>query len=200
MRLIRGTKASAGAIAAIASAALLLSGCAAGEERSAEPADSMSTPDDPGAVNGVNAETDGDFFLDTRFQFTNQTGKDQVIKLGAGCIDVSGLLAQTLVNGASVAVSGWCGFKDADVVGGFGVKVSSGVVVDNYSWYQITAANPKAGLPWINVDGVKHSFNPKESCSFTREGQIFEAVRRPDLPGSKDLQLTWVASTKLPSC
>jgi hypothetical protein len=164
------------------------------------PAESNSPPNLAEIDDDELAGSDTDIFLDTRLQITNKTGKNQMIKLGAGCIDPSGLFGQTLAAGATIAVSGWCGLKDSDIAGAFGVKVSSGIVVDDYSWFQITAGNPKGGWPWINIDGVKHRFSSGESCVFTRQDQKFEALRAPDLSGAKDLQLTWVTSSTLPAC
>ena len=135
--------------------------------------------------------------LDTRLEIKNNTGVTKKLTLGAGCIDPSVLFPKILNAGDVVADFGFCAGADVDVAGKFALGSLLSLSPATISFH---AHNPKVGWPSITVDGTKHSFWVNETCVFKAQGEIFEATRRADLSGAKDMVLTWVKASTLPSC
>ena len=88
-----------------------------------------------------------------------------------------------------------CAATDADVGGAF----AGGPLLDP-TWISFKAHSPIVGWPSISIDGAFHDFAVGETCAFNAQGEIFEATRRTDLSGAKDMVLTWVNATTLPGC
>jgi hypothetical protein len=133
--------------------------------------------------------------LDTRLEINNKTGEKKLLTLGGNCIDPSKYIPNTLSAGGNVSVVGYCATTDADVGG----KFARGPLLSP-TWISFKAHSPIVGWPSISIDGAFHDFKVGETCAFNAQGEIFEATRRTDLSGAKDMVLTWVNATTLPGC
>ena len=142
-------------------------------------------------------ERDAGAVLDTRLEITNKTGLMKKLKLWAGCLDANGIFERE-INAVPISAVGYCGASGVDVGGEFGTGV--GPWYTDNRWINYVATNPKVGFPSISIDGFFHRFATGETCAFKTDAGIFEAERRPDRSGAKDLALTWVTSTTIPTC
>jgi hypothetical protein len=178
-------KPSRGIIVSAFAASLLLAGC--GSTTVNAPA---AAPSPTGSIERL-----AGVYLDTRLEINNKTGEKKILTLGADCIDPSRYLPKTLSAGEMVSAVGYCGTSDADVGGEF----ARGSLLSP-TWISFHAHSPKVGWPSISIDGAFHDFEVGDTCAFNAQGQIFEATRRTDLSGAKDMVLTWVNATTLPGC
>ena len=134
--------------------------------------------------------------LDTKMTLTNNSGSTRVLQLGSGCVRPEELVPTFIADGASNTTVGWCAFRESDVSGAWTV----GSLWSGYSQVKFFAGNPTTGYPWMEVDGVRHKFSENETCYFQAQGEIFEASRKTDLTGAKDMRLTWVKSSTAKKC
>ena len=134
--------------------------------------------------------------LDTKMTLTNNSGSTRVLQLGSGCVRPEELVPTFIADGASNTTVGWCALRESDVSGAWTV----GSLWSGYSQVKFFAGNPTTGYPWMEVDGVRHKFSENETCYFQAQGEIFEASRKTDLTGAKDMRLTWVKSSTAKKC
>ena len=106
------------------------------------------------------------------------------------------LVPTFIADGASSTTVGWCALRESDVSGAWTV----GSLWSGYSQVKFFSGNPTTGYPWMEVDGVRHKFSENETCYFQAQGEIFEASRKTDLTGAKDMRLTWVKSSTAKKC